>query len=126
MCYRRRQCADLLLPYPLEGLTIEQVNCLAVRELRKHGGPNDATLVFVEPGMSAQYVRDLVLKNNAVGFKVYMSHATAKDQSNAPIRSFLPEKHINVMDELGLTEAEAAPKPEEEETREDVKEHQAA
>ena len=36
MCYPHRQCADLLLPCPFEGLTTEQVNSLAVRELRNN------------------------------------------------------------------------------------------
>ena len=102
MIYPGRTCGRLLLPYPHDGCTPEQVNRLAVRELAKDSEPNDAALMFVEPGMSAEYVREQAIKNKAVGFKVYMSHATAKDKSEAPIRTFLTEKHIKVMDELGL------------------------
>lgn len=102
MIYPGRQCDRLLLPVPLEGCTAEQVNRLAVRELAKEGGANDATLMFVEPGMSAEYVREQAIKNKVAGFKVYLIYATVKDKAQAPIRSFLAEKHIKVMDELGL------------------------
>lgn len=102
MIFPGRQCANLILPFPGRGHAVEQANRMAVRELRKDGGPDDATLIFVEPGMSAQYVRRQIIKNDAVGLKVYMSHSTVKDKANAPIRSFLSEKHIKVMDELGL------------------------
>ena len=102
MIYPGRQCGRLLLPYPHKGTTPEQINRMSVRELVKDGGPNDATLMFVEPGMPADYVREQVIKTGAVGFKVYMSHSTAKDKTNAPVRSFLAEKHIKVMEELGL------------------------
>jgi glutamate-1-semialdehyde 2,1-aminomutase len=97
-----RECARLLLPYPFHGSTVEQVNRLAFSELAKEGGAGGASLIFTEPSMSASQVREQVLTNNAVGLKVYMSHATVKDKSEAPICSFLPEKHIKVMDELGL------------------------
>ena len=102
MLFPGRECANLLLPFAMPGFTSEQANRMAVRELGKHGGTNDATLMFVEPSMSADYVREQAIKSRAVGFKVYMSHSTAKDKTNAPIRSFLTEKHIKVMEELGL------------------------
>ena len=100
--YPKRICNDLILPFPFEGQGVEQANEYAFRQFRKFAKADDATLMFVEPSMSAGYVREQVLKNNAVGLKVYMFHSQAKDKTNAPLRSFLPEKHIEVMNELGL------------------------
>ena len=105
MVFPGRECADLLLPLAMPGFTSNQANQMALRELSKHGGPNDATLMFVEPSMSADYVRVQAIRSGAVGFKVYMSYATAKDKTNAPVRSFLAEKHIKVMEELGAADS---------------------
>ncbi len=102
MVFPGRRCANLVLPVPPEGHTVEQVNRLAMREFRKDSTADDAILMFVEPSMSAEYVREELIKNNAVGLKVYMIYSTVKDKAKAPIRSFLAEKHIKVMDELGM------------------------
>ncbi len=102
MIFPGRRCNDLILPFPFPAHTVRGANEFALREMRKFGENDDATLIFVEPKMPAEYVREQVIKNAAVGLKVYMTRGTAKDKANAPIRSFLAEKHMKVMDELGL------------------------
>ena len=95
---------NLVIPLPApHGIgTSAQANQSAWRQMQKQGDKQDAMLVFVEPGMTAATVRDQVLRYDAVGLKVYMTFATTKNKAEAPIRSFLPEKHIKVMDEMGL------------------------
>lgn len=102
MVFPGRKCNDLILPVAMGKQTAEEVNKFAFREMRKLGEKDDATLIFAEPKMPAEYVREQVIKNAVVGLKVYMTRGTAKDKANAPVRSFLAEKHMKVMDELGL------------------------
>ena len=102
MIFPGRKCNDLILPFPFPTHTIAQANEFTFGEMRKFGEKDDATLIFAEPKMPAEYVREQVIKNGAVGLKVYMTRGTAKDKANAPVRSFLAEKHMKVMDELGL------------------------
>ena len=97
-----RTCSNLVIPSPAPGRTPAQANHSAYRQMQKHGEKQDAMLVFTEPGMTAATVRDQVLRYGAVGLKVYMTFATARNKAEAPIRSYLPEKHIKVMDEMGL------------------------
>ena len=102
MIYPGRSCNNLILPIPVVGQTADQTNRYASRQMRKFAENGDATLVWADPSMSAGVVQEQVLRMQAVGLKVYMSHATVKDKTEAPIRSFLTEKHIKVMNELGL------------------------
>ena len=102
MIFPGRTCNHLVIPFPQGGQTPPQANQFAYRQMQKGGEEGDAMLVFAEPSMTAETVRDQVLRYNAVGLKVYMTFATAKNKAEAPIRSFLPEKHIKVMNEMGL------------------------
>jgi glutamate-1-semialdehyde 2,1-aminomutase len=104
MIFPGRTCNNLLLPVPmpLSDQTSDQVNRYNIQEIRKSAEKGDATLFFAEPCMPAEFVRDQVLRTQAVGLKVYMTAATVKDKAEAPIRSFLAEEHIKMMDELGL------------------------
>ena len=101
MIFPGRTCNHMIIPYPW-GRTPTQANQAAYRQMQKLGEKPDAMLVFAEPSMTAETVRDQVLRYGAVGLKVYMTFATAKNKGEAPIRSYLPEKHIKVMNEKGL------------------------
>ena len=102
MIFPGRTCNNLILPIPFGGHNPGPTNAFAARQMRRYAEKDDATLFFADPRMPAEFVRAQVLKTQAVGLKVYMSAATVKNKAEAPIRSFLPEKHIKVMNELGL------------------------
>ncbi|NIA06091.1 MAG: amidohydrolase family protein [Actinobacteria bacterium] len=103
MIFPKRTCNNLLLPVPLgNSQTSDQVNQYTSQQVRKFAERGDARLFFADPRMSATFVREQILQTRAVGLKVYMTRATAKNKTEAPIRSFLPERIIKVVDELGL------------------------
>ncbi|NIA08034.1 MAG: amidohydrolase family protein [Actinobacteria bacterium] len=103
LIFPKRSCNNLFFAMPpRNGQTSDQVNQYISQQVRKFPEKSDARLFFVDPGMPAEFVREQVLQTQAVGLKVYMTGATAKNKAEAPIRSFLPEKHIKVMNELGL------------------------
>lgn len=102
MIFPHRQCNDLILPFPFEGVSADQANKFAFSELRKFGQKDDATLLFAEPTTPAQIVREQLIEHEALGLKVYLTCAQVKDKTKAPLRSFLTEKHMKVLDELGL------------------------
>lgn len=97
-----RTCNNLILPIPMGDQKADSANAFAARQMRKYAEKDDATLLFADPRMSAEFVREQILRTRAVGLKVYMSAATVKNKAEAPIRSFLAEEHIKVMNELGL------------------------
>ena len=104
MIFPGRTCNNLLLPVPmpLSDQTSDMANGYTARQMIKYAEQDDATLFFADPRMPVEFVRDQLLRTRAIGLKVYMSFATVKNRTEAPIRSFLPEKHIKLMNELGL------------------------
>lgn len=88
-------------PFPSRGLNIASANeflaaqLVAYREL--HGA------MIVEPGMDPDQVRETALRGGFAGLKCYHVFAPQPPTFDAAIEAYLPDEHVRVAHELGLT-----------------------
>ncbi len=108
-CFRRhmeditpgREYSALAFPFPAQGLDSASANSFLAAELAAH--PNLRGSMMVEPGMDPEFVRETVRRGGFAGLKCYHLFATTKPTFDAAVEAYLPEEHVCVAHELGLT-----------------------
>lgn len=95
-----RQIHRLVFGFPFADVRFEELNEFTVSQVRKD--PESAALLVVNPGMSAEYVEQQVLREGFVGFKPYRLYTTGGDAVESRITDFFPEHQIEVANRYGL------------------------
>ena len=108
-CFRRhmeditpgREYSALAFPFPAQGLNSASANAFLAAELAAH--PNLRGSMMVEPGMDPEFVRETVQRGGFAGLKCYHLFATTTPTFDAAVEAYLPEEHVRIAHELGLT-----------------------
>lgn len=96
-----RQIEGLFFGFPHPTLDMEAANDFVIRQVRDR--PRSRAHMLVHPNMDAEFVRETVRREGFVGLKCYHVYASEPDTFAAPITSYLPEEHVRVAHEEGLT-----------------------
>ena len=95
-----REVSGLAFGYPTPNVNFEAANDFLAREA-KH--PGVLGQMLIHPAMDPEFIRETVQRNGFVGLKPYHIYATEKPTFDAHIPSFLPEEHMQIAHELGLS-----------------------
>lgn len=95
-----REVRGLAFGYPQTTVNFEAANAFLARET-KH--PAALGQMLINPAMDADFVRDVVKRDDFVGLKPYHLFSTEKPTFDAHIPSYLPEEQVRVAHELGLS-----------------------
>ncbi len=96
-----RRYSGLFFGFPHAELDMDAANDFLAREVK--ADPDSKAQMLIRPGMDPEFVRETVKRDGFVGLKCYHVWATEKPTFNAMVESFLPEEHVRVADELGLS-----------------------
>ncbi len=96
-----RDYSALAFPFPAQGLDSASANSFLAAELAVH--PNLRGSMMVEPAMDPDFVRETVQRGRFSGLKCYHLFATTKPTFDAAVEAYLPDEHVRVAHELGLT-----------------------
>lgn len=97
----RREVSGLFFGYPKVDMDVQSSNDFVIAQVR-----NDAASrahMLVKPSMEPEFIRDCVRREDFVGLKCYHVFANERPTDHAPITSFLPEEHVRIAHEEGLT-----------------------
>jgi glutamate-1-semialdehyde 2,1-aminomutase len=86
--------------FPATSVDFAAANYFLAQEARNKGCRGQ---MLIAPSMDPEFVRQSVQEGGFVGLKPYHLFSSEKPTFDAPIESFLPESHIQVAHELGLT-----------------------
>lgn len=86
--------------FPATTVDFAAANAFLARECRRDGCRGQ---MLTRPAMDPEFIRQCVQQNGFVGLKPYHLFATEKPTFDAPIPSYLPESHMQVAHELGLS-----------------------
>ena len=95
-----REVSGLAFGYPTPTVNFEAANEFLARE-SKH--PGALGQMLIHPAMDPEFIRETVQRLGFVGLKPYHLFATEKPTFDAHISSFLPEAHMQIAHELGLS-----------------------
>ena len=59
--------------------------------------------MLIKPSLDPEYIRETVRAKGFVGLKPYSVFSTYEPRPESPVEAFLPEQHVKVADEEGLT-----------------------
>lgn len=96
MVFPGRHVHYLVLGTPLKGMDVERHNAWLIAQVAPD--PDSVVSMIVTPDMEPEYVAKAVKKHDIFGFKPYRSFA--RDKTNARIKDYLPEKLVEVADDL--------------------------
>ena len=98
-----RKTSALCFPYPRPNADFEKIHEFLADEVAKMPGSKGQMLI--KPSLDPEYVRETVRAKGFVGLKPYLifSGHEGGDRGAAPIESFLPEEHVKIAHEEGLT-----------------------
>ena len=96
-----RRYSGLFFGFPHAQLDMEAANAFLAQEVR--GDANSRAQMLIRPGMDPEYIRKTVRREKFVGLKCYHVWAAEKPTFEARIESFLPEEHVRVAHEEGLS-----------------------
>lgn len=97
-----RTYSALAFPFPAKGVDFASANAFLAAELAAHPSTLRGSLL-VEPGMDPDFVREAVRRGGFSGLKCYHLFATTSPTWDAAVEAYLPEEHVRVAHELGLT-----------------------
>src|SRR5262249_2612391 len=108
-CFRRhmeavtpgRTYSALAFAFPAQGLDFDGANQFLAGQLAAH--PELRGAMIIHPGMDPDFVRESVQRGGFAGLKCYHLFAATKPTFEAAIEAYLPEEHVRVAHELGLT-----------------------
>jgi glutamate-1-semialdehyde 2,1-aminomutase len=96
-----RACSGLFFGFPHRDLDHDLANDFVAAEVRRDPGSRAQMLVL--PDMDPEYIRQTVRRQGFVGLKCYHVYAGEAPTWNASIPSFLPEAHVRIAHEEGLS-----------------------
>lgn len=96
-----RKYTGLCFGFPARGVDFTGANKWLCAEVSRDPGCRGEMLV--SPDMDPDYIREQVRRRGFVGLKCYHLFAKRPDTFNAPVEEYLPEEHVRVADELGLS-----------------------
>ena len=96
-----RQSGGLFFAYPDEESESEFDNHVVATEIRRSA--NCLGQMLIRPEMDPEYVRERVQQEKFVGLKCYHVYAKERPTMDAHIPSFLPEEHVRIAHEEGLS-----------------------
>ncbi len=96
-----RRYSGLFFGFPHAELDIDAANDFLAGEVK--ADPDSRAQMLIRPGMDPEFVRETVKRRGFVGLKCYHVWATEKPTFQAKVESFLPEEHVRVADEEGLS-----------------------
>lgn len=98
-----RSYSALAFPFPAQGLDMAGANRFLADELAAaHPGSLRGSMI-IEPGMDPEFVREAVRRGGFAGLKCYHLFAATRPTFEAAVEAYLPEEHVRVAHELGLT-----------------------
>ena len=96
-----RSATGLCFPYPRPGTDLEAAHGLVADEVAKL--PAGRGQMLIKPSLDPEYIRETVRAKGFVGLKPYSVFSTYEPRPESPVEAFLPEQHVKVADEEGLT-----------------------
>ena len=96
-----RTTSGLFFGFPAPKVDIDAANEFVGREARMD--PSSRSQMLVRPEMDPELVRATVRRHGFVGLKCYHVYATEQPTFHATIPSYLPEPHVRVAHEEGLS-----------------------
>ena len=97
-----RVYSALAFPFPALGLDASGANEFLAAEMAAHPGVLRGSMI-IEPWMDPEFVRESVQRYGFSGLKCYHLFATTKPTFEAAVEAYLPEEHVRVAHDLGLT-----------------------
>lgn len=95
-----REVSGLAFGYPQTTVNFETANAFLATETKRPGAFGQ---MLIKPEMDPEFIREIVQRDGFVGLKPYHLFATEKPTFDAHIPSFLPEEHVRIAHELGLS-----------------------
>lgn len=95
-----RAVSGLAFGYPQTTVNFSAANDFLAREAKHPGALGQ---MLIKPEMDPEFIRETVQRDGFVGLKPYHLFATEKPTFDAHIPSFLPEEHVRIAHELGLS-----------------------
>jgi glutamate-1-semialdehyde 2,1-aminomutase len=96
-----REYDALCFPFPAVGLDVAGANEFLARELAAQPALRGAMMTV--PGMDPEFVRESVRRYRFAGLKCYHLFSPLKPTFEAPVEAYLPEEHVRVAHEEGLS-----------------------
>lgn len=96
-----RKIEGLFFPYPSLAVDTEQANGYLAAELK--GNPGSLGQMLITPEMDAEFIREVVRRDKLVGLKCYHVYSPTSPTWESAIKDFLPEAHMRVAHEEGLS-----------------------
>jgi glutamate-1-semialdehyde 2,1-aminomutase len=95
-----RELAGLCFGFPAVSVDFQAANAWIGSQCRR---PEARGQMLIHPSMDADFIRQCAVSYGFVGLKPYHLFAADTPTWEAPIQSYLPEQHVRVADELGLS-----------------------
>ncbi len=96
-----RRYSGLFFGFPHAELDIDTANAFLAAEVRADS--QSRAQMLIRPGMDPEFIRESVRREGFAGLKCYHVWATEKPTFEARVESFLPEEHVRVAHEEGLS-----------------------
>ncbi len=96
-----RKTSGLFFGWPHATIDVEANNQFVSEQVKLD--KNSRGQMLVTPSMDAEYVRETVRKGGFVGLKCYHLWSTSTPTPDAPIPDYLPEEHVRIAHEEGLS-----------------------
>lgn len=96
-----RQTEGLFFPYPHAQVDVEAANVFLAAELQKRPGSRGQMLIT--PQQDPELIREMVRRHGFVGLKCYHVFSSTTPTYDSRIEDFLPESHVQVANDLGLS-----------------------
>ena len=96
-----RSVDALLFPFPRTNVDFAAINEFVASEVVKR--PRSRAQMLIAPGDDPEFIRETVRANGFVGLKPYQLFSTHTPTQESRIEDFLPESHVRVAHQEGLT-----------------------
>src|SRR5581483_5884725 len=96
-----RHVSGLFFGWPSTVVDLEANNALVAAEARRD--PNSRSQMLIVPEMDPEWIRSEVRRSGFAGLKCYHVFAREKPTFEAAIPSYLPEEHVRIAHEEGLS-----------------------
>jgi glutamate-1-semialdehyde 2,1-aminomutase len=96
-----RRYSGLFFGFPHAELDLDVANAFLAQEVRADN--QSRAQMLIRPGMDPEFIRETVRRDKFVGLKCYHVWATEQPTFEAKVESFLPEEHVRVAHEEGLS-----------------------
>lgn len=96
-----REVSGLFFPFPAMNVNFEKTNKFTARETGRDA--KSRAQMLIKPGMDPEYIRETVRREGFVGLKPYHLFSTEKPTPLSQIPDYLPEEHVRIAHEEGLT-----------------------